>query len=118
MADATKKTKTKKTTTTAKKEPVAKKKTTAKAKRKKVTLHFKAEPGSAVFVAGTFNDWNPSDKAMKETGAGEYQVSLMLESGDYEYKFVSNGRWLPDPNADGWSPNQFGSFNSVLKVQA
>lgn len=89
-----------------------------KLKRKRVTLAFKAEPGSEVFVAGTFNNWNPSEKKMKETADGEFSIQLMLPSGEHEYKIISNGRWLPDPNAVGWSPNPFGSFNSVIRVES
>ncbi len=109
MAGAKKETKVKKT---------KKIESKPKVKRKKVTLQFKAEPGSRVFVAGSFNEWKANDKKMNEVNDGEYSINLMLPAGDYEYKIISNGRWLPDPNAAGWSPNPFGSFNSLLEVKA
>jgi len=89
-----------------------------KVKRKRVSLSFKAEPGSDVYVAGSFNGWNPSGKKMKEKDPGEYAITMLLPEGDYEYKFVLDGRWQADPSSEKWAPNPYGSLNSVLKVRA
>lgn len=85
-------------------------------KRKRITLEFQTEPGHDVYVAGSFNDWKPEQKKMKEETEGHYTITMMLPAGEYEYKIINNGRWIPDPNAAKWSPNPFGSFNSILKV--
>jgi 1,4-alpha-glucan branching enzyme len=86
-------------------------------KKKKVTLEFKAEPQCEVFLAGTFNDWNPGAKKMKHVdGDGRYEATLLLPPGRYEYKFVVNGDWHIDTNNPAWTPNGVGSKNSVIEV--
>jgi 1,4-alpha-glucan branching enzyme len=88
-----------------------------KTRRKRVLLQVQAEPGSRVFVAGTFNNWNPENKPLKQrTGDGLFSTHLVLPKGTYEYKFVINGTWTVDPECQSWSKNQLGSLNSVLKV--
>ena len=86
--------------------------------RKKVTLECKADPGSKVFVAGTFNNWDPTSKPMKAAAAdGRYRAVLMLPPGHYEYKFVIDGDWRIDVGNPRWSPNDAGTLNSVINVQ-
>ena len=84
---------------------------------KRVKLQCRAERGSLVFVAGTFNDWNPADKPLKCVSAdGVYRTSLYLRKGRYEYKFVVNGVWCVDAACPDWAPNSVGSLNSVMEV--
>jgi len=92
--------------------------TKTKVKRKRVVLEFAAQPGSEVFVAGSFNSWDADQKRLKENAPGRYKITMMLPVGEYEYKFVSNGLWQADPKADQWAANPFGSLNSVLSVVA
>ena len=85
--------------------------------RKRITLECRAEPGHDVFVAGTFNDWNPHRKSMRAVdNDGGYRAVLMLAPGDYEYKFVVDGTWRVDGDNPRWAPNAFGSLNSVVSV--
>jgi 1,4-alpha-glucan branching enzyme len=83
--------------------------------RKRVQFELQADPGSQVFVAGDFNDWNPQAKQLKEDG-GVYSAALMLPKGQYQYKFVVNGTWCVDPECTDWIPNDQGSLNSVVIV--
>ena len=53
---------------------------------------------------------------MKNTGAGKWIIRLMLRSGQYEYRFVVDGRWCEDPQAGQRTANPYGGFNSVLLV--
>jgi hypothetical protein len=39
-----------------------------------------------------------------------------LAPGTYEYCFIVDGQWMPDPMARETVPNPFGGRNSVLKV--
>jgi hypothetical protein len=43
---------------------------------------------------------------------------LALPPGLYQYKFVVDGQWLPDPNAHAFAPNGFGTVNSVIEIRA
>ena len=96
--------------------------TNGKSKKKKVTFQFNTDPGQEVLVAGTFNDWDIEDKkkvkTLKEKSprTGSYTLNMFLPSGEYEYKFFSNGRWYSDPNADVRKLNSFGSFNSIIEI--
>jgi 1,4-alpha-glucan branching enzyme len=85
------------------------------AKKNNVQFRVSAPSGSLVYVAGTFNDWQPLGTPLKE-GARGFATTLSLPPGRYEYKYVVNGEWLTDPdNADVVS-NDAGSLNSVITV--
>ena len=84
---------------------------------KRVSFQVTAEPGSEVFVAGSFNDWNPTQYRMSDNpGSGHCKTTLVLPPGRHEYKFVVNGEWRVDPNCPEWVPNDQGSLNSVITV--
>jgi 1,4-alpha-glucan branching enzyme len=54
-----------------------------------------AEPGSVVFIAGTFNNWKPSGlhKLMDGNRDGTFGTLLKLRLGRHEYRFLVNGVW-------------------------
>jgi 1,4-alpha-glucan branching enzyme len=81
-------------------------------------VRFDVHLGGAreVHVAGTFNDWHPTTLPMIDMGLGRWEKEILLEPGVYEYLFVADGRWLPDPNATGSVPNPHGGVNSLLHV--
>ena len=83
----------------------------------RVTVVFSLEtsPGRTVGVAGSFNDWDPSVTPMKYDSAEHvYRASIVLEPGEYEYKFVVDGEWFLDESNPSFYPNDFGTLNSVL----
>lgn len=87
-----------------------------KTKRRRVRFYIRAEKGSRVSVAGTFNGWDPEKHILKWRD-GMYVLNILLEPGRYEYKFVVNGIWCIDPERDAWASNDFGSLNSVITVE-
>ena len=68
-----------------------------------------------VFLAGTFNDWNPEDVPMKRLDDGTWSVEVSLEPGNYEYKFVVDGVWWA-PLGEGCVTNGFGTLNCTIEV--
>lgn len=56
----------------------------------------------AVYLVGTFNDWNPGLQAMEETGAFQWQITLGLPvNSTFEYKYT-RGSWdNVEKDADG-----------------
>jgi len=84
---------------------------------KAVTFGLSAPEGSSVYVAGSFNNWDPQSTPLAPTGTGSYCATVELPKGRYEYKFVVNNEWQIDPECPSWSPNEFGSLNSVIEVQ-
>jgi len=86
--------------------------------RKRVTIELQDDKAREVFVAGTFNDWNPAAKPLKSAGEnGCYKATLMLPKGRHEYKFVIDGTWCNDPTNPASVTNSLGSQNSVLVVE-
>lgn len=83
--------------------------------RKKVTFQVRADPGSKVYVAGSFNNWDTTKNKLagKE---GFFSLNMFLPSGRHEYKFVVNNNWTTDPNCANSSPDGHGSVNSVVTV--
>ena len=98
---------------------VAKKCTAKKAAVKNVTFTIHAEKGKAVYVAGEFNNWNPTAKKMAyKARSGIYTATVKLEAGkDYQYKFVIDGTWGADPENTNAVPNDQGTFNSIITVK-
>lgn len=96
----------------------AKQAATPKAARRDVTFTIHAEKGKAVYLAGEFNQWDPTAKKMAyKARSGLYSVTLKLEPGTYQYKYVLDGIWCADPENVNCVPNDQGTFNSVITVK-
>ncbi len=81
-----------------------------------VTLVYEGMPGRQVFAAGTFNEWKP-EKVMKDKdNNGVYRCQIRLLPGEYQYKFVVDGNWCLDAANPNFTPNEFGTLNSILTV--
>ena len=90
----------------------------AKEKAKRVTFTVRAKAGSKVFLAGSFNDWDPTAKEMTDKkGDGVFAATLNLSAGAHEYKFVIDGIWCADPECTEWVQNDLGTLNSVKIVE-
>ena len=86
-------------------------------KRRKVEFFLPGRAVGRVMLAGSFNDWEPELSVMEYSAArGGYVLVLELPPGEYEYKFVRGDRWLPDDGNPNFSANDFGTLNSVVKV--
>lgn len=75
--------------------PKATKAAAAKAAPKKVTVEFIADCplASTVSIAGTFNNWAVDvDMLKKDKKSGLWTTKIALVPGDYEYKFVCDGK--------------------------
>ena len=81
--------------------PAAEKKAPAKkaapkaATPKKVAVDFVADCplATTVSVAGTFNNWTvDKDMLKKDKKTGLWTAKISLAAGDYEYKFVCDGK--------------------------
>ena len=107
-------------TVVAKKAPSTKKRAVKveKAVAKSVTFTLRADSGKSVYLAGSFNKWNPADKQMTDKkNEGLYTITVKLAPGRYEYKFVVDGTWCADPENLDFVQNEHGTLNSVLNVK-
>jgi hypothetical protein len=69
----------------------------------------------AVYLAGTFNDWNPRATPMMRKG-NEWTVALPLKPMGYSYKFIVDGVWKLDPANPESVDDGAGHTNSFLAI--
>jgi hypothetical protein len=68
-----------------------------------------------VFLAGSFNNWNPKELRMIE-GEDRWYLPIWLKEGTHTYKFVVNKKWLIDSLNPLVREDGKGNFNSVLEL--
>ena len=71
-----------------------------------------------VALGGDFNRWASDATPMKRHDGGQWEIAVALAPGRYEYKFMVDGHWMPDPLAHENVWNQHGTLNSVIEVRA
>jgi hypothetical protein len=70
-----------------------------------------------VSLSGDFNGWSPNATPMRRDSSGHWETTVDLAPGRYQYKFVADGEWIPDPLAQENVWNQHGTLNSVIEVR-
>lgn len=89
-------------------------------KRGRSEVTFIYRPGSGecrkVELAGSFNEWRPGVCRMTRQKDGSFRKRLQLAPGEHRYKFLVDGEWVSDPEAERLIPNPFGSLDSLLTV--
>lgn len=68
-----------------------------------------------VYLSGSFNNWSHDELAMNKTATG-WELPLYLADGTHTYRFVADRRWFADPVNPERYPNEFGDYNSVLRI--
>jgi 1,4-alpha-glucan branching enzyme len=81
-----------------------------------VPIEYVEPAAKQVFVAGSFNGWRPDLTPLVPFNDGRWKGNLKLDPGRYEYLFVVDGQWRPDPNARESVQNPYGGLNSVITV--
>lgn len=86
--------------------------------KKRVTFKFNG-PSEAkeVKLCGSFSNWEHGAVFMTQAKRGEWKTVVSLSPGEYEYKFLADGVWHNDPQADKQVANEWGSENSVRIVR-
>jgi len=69
-----------------------------------------------VFLAGSFNNWQPATTRMAPAGDGLWKAEIELPAGRHEYRFIADGQWIDDPAASERVSNPFGGTNAVLSI--
>lgn len=94
------------------------KKQSPKLKVSKTVFSFFAPEATEVCLVGTFNQWQDKDLFLKKDKAGTWKASIPLAAGRYEYRFIVDGQWANAQDQVECVPNTYGSWNSVLQIQA
>ncbi|MBP1733112.1 MAG: glycoside hydrolase family 13 domain protein [Deltaproteobacteria bacterium] len=101
-------------TKTVNKAPAAK--AAPKSAKKKTTFKLQAPEAAEVFVAGCFNEWDPTADPLQRGEEGVWACTLMLEPGEHEYRFVVDGVWWDDPVNSIRRQNDLGCENCIIIV--
>lgn len=88
---------------------------TVRKTKNSVTFVFEGKPAKSVFVVGDFNRWDPKANKMTKSKDGSFRAKLTLNPGRYQYKYVADGTWIEDRDADK-VPNPYGSANSIVEI--
>ncbi|MFK2819442.1 isoamylase early set domain-containing protein [Flavobacteriaceae sp. LMIT009] len=83
----------------------------------KVTFTVPAEEANEVVVAGNWNEWNATAEPLKKLKNGTFKTTVDLETGSsYEFKYIVDGQWQNDEQADAYAWNEFATENGVLNL--
>lgn len=84
---------------------------------KRVNFKISAPEAKKVSLAGDFNNWDIDSHLFKRDSKGTWKITVELELGRYEYRFLIDGEWQNDTNCTCYIPNPYNSENCVLTVQ-
>jgi hypothetical protein len=82
----------------------------------RVEFELNATPGKAIYVAGSFNNWDPFMHRMEEVSPGHYSLTIRVIPGTYYYYYVTDGRRMTDPRNTQSAFRVDGSRVSVFHV--
>ncbi len=84
----------------------------------KVTFSIVAKEAQTASVIGDFNNWNQKQGELSKLKNGTFKGIFELEKdASYEFKYVVDGNFINEPEADSQVWNEFaGSNNSLLSV--
>ncbi len=77
---------------------------------------MEAAEAKEVILMGGFNNWGSEKHLMQKDENGMWNKTVMLYPGNYEYKFLVDGKWREDPKNNQTCLNCFGTQNSVLDL--
>jgi hypothetical protein len=66
-----------------------------------------------IILSGSFNNWSTTQISMKRSSSGWF-VKIKLAPGKYQYKYIVDGNWIPDPYNQQKQDDLNGAYNSVV----
>ncbi len=83
----------------------------------KVTFTVPASDAYNVSVAGEFNNWDTKVNRLKKQKNGTFKGTLNLpKDNKFEFKYVVDGEWTNESEADGFKWNDFAATENSLLV--
>jgi len=68
-----------------------------------------------VILTGSFNNWSENELVMDKTPSG-WQLPYVIPAGNYEYKFIVDGKWMIDP-ANPFTSGSGNTQNSFIALK-
>ncbi len=87
-----------------------------KSKKQNKTFSLNADKAAHVALVGDFNNWSQTSHPMKKNKNGVWEISMQINLGRHEYKFLVDGHWQGDPQNEQICRNCFGTDNNILMV--
>lgn len=69
-----------------------------------------------VYLVGDFNHWDEQSLPMRRSNSLRFEIELVIPPGRYQFKYLIDGIWWNDPDADEYVDNFWGSEDSVICV--
>ena len=91
----------------------------AKGRAIKVTFAIPADSvREQAAVAGDFNDWSETKNPMKyDKKTNQWTCAVSLKpNASYRFRYLVDGEWRNDAEADSYEPSPYFSENSVVDV--
>lgn len=85
---------------------------------KEIIFTIDAPNAKDIFVVGDFNHWKINDSSrLSRSSDGRWEKRVELSLGNkYKYKYIIDGEWTVDLQNSEREQNQFGTFDSVIKL--
>ncbi|MEL3906698.1 MAG: glycogen-binding domain-containing protein [Treponema sp.] len=78
---------------------------------------YQGETGKKIYLAGTFNNWDPFMYTLEEVIPGRYELFLPLPNGTWYYAYFKDGKQIPDTTNREHVYTADGRTASVITVE-
>ncbi len=69
----------------------------------------------SVYVVGDFNQWDRAALSMEQDTQGRWKATIEVAAGQvYQFRYLCDGDWINDNQADAYYTNDYGGHNSVI----
>lgn len=82
----------------------------------KVKFIWPDDDARRVYLVGDFNKWDERSLPMRKRRGRGFELELAIPPGKYTFKYLIDGIWWNDPDADDYARNSWGSEDSVILV--
>ena len=84
----------------------------------KITKFVLSSPeANQVCLAGDFNNWDIQSLPMEQNQNNQWEISIQLSPGCYEYKYLVDGSWFDNIPSVEKAWNSYGTQNCVIYVK-
>ena len=82
----------------------------------RVTFRLPGEMwANSIYLVGDFNEWNRLSHPFQLNREGVWTITVDLEANRfYQFRYLYDGTWINDNQADAYVRNNFGSDNFVV----
>lgn len=84
---------------------------------RKVTFMLYRPDAKEIAMAGSFNNWKAIKMFRKKDDPATWGVQFVLPPGQYNYKYIINGNWMPDPENYAMIQDDNGNWNSSFRIE-